>query len=131
MSLVLSGAGCSSDPTASEPQLPGSYSATVFSVIPSGQTAINVLSAGGGLSIVIDANSAVTGTLTIPAALTGAGTEVVSMAGTALLSGSTVQFNQAEDTFVRDLDWELTTASLRVVSQVAGSASFTITLTRQ
>ena len=128
--IILLGA-CGSDPTGSETQLAGSYTATMLVVTPMGQSAMDVLAAGGSLSLVISASGATTGNLTIPGSLTGAGPEAISMTGTAQRSGATVQFQQTEDSFVRDLEWELTPTALRVINQVVGNASFTITLSRQ
>jgi hypothetical protein len=99
--------------------------------VTGGQPPIDVLSAGGSLTLTIGQDAATSGTLIIPGQLTGAEPETVSMAGLALRSEATVTFQQDEDSFVRDLSWELTTTGLRVVNQVAGSAAFTIVLTRQ
>jgi hypothetical protein len=46
-------------------------------------------------------------------------------------SGNTVHFQQSIDTFVRDLTFTIVGTSLQATNQVAGGASFTITLTRQ
>jgi hypothetical protein len=53
------------------------------------------------------------------------------MTGTATRSGNTVMFQQAGDSFIRDMEWTLDAVGLHVSNQVAGIASFTITLTRQ
>lgn len=123
---------CGSDgPTAAELELPGTYSATVFSVVIGAQPPVNVLSAGGSLTLTIRQDGVTSGTLIIPGQLTGAEPETMSMAGLAIRTDELVSFQQSADSFVRDLSWELTTTGLRVVNQVAGSAAFTIVLTRQ
>jgi hypothetical protein len=129
LALVACGlAGCS-DSTAPSNPLAGTYSATVFRVTPAGESEIDVLAAGGTLTITIAANNSTTGSLDIPASV-GGGISA-SMAGTATLSGSTVTFQQSADTFVRDLSWTRAGSALTVTGQQVGNASFTITLTRQ
>jgi hypothetical protein len=54
-----------------------------------------------------------------------------NLSGTAVQSGNTVHFQQSIDTFVRDLTFTIVGTSLQATNQVAGGASFTITLTRQ
>ena len=111
-------------------RLDGTYVATVFRVTPQGQSQIDVLGAGGSLTITIATSNAVTGTMVIPASVSG-GPLSASMAGTAARDGDEVTFTQAADTFVRDLSWTLSAQGLSVTGQAAGSAAFTITLSRQ
>jgi len=121
--------GCSStDPGSVE--LAGSYTATVLRVTPAGQGVLDVLAAGGSLTIVVTGSNTTTGTLSIPASVNGGVPFVASMAGTATLSGSTVQFQQTADTFVRDLSWTLTANSLSVNGQLVSGDTYTITLTK-
>ena len=127
-------AGCGSntpaDPTDPSSSLAGSYHATVFNVTPTGQAAIDVLAANGSLAITIGAANALSGLLSIPASVTGGSALNADMAGTVVVTGATVTFQQNADTFVRDLEWTRVGTSLTVVAQAAGSASFTITLAR-
>jgi hypothetical protein len=111
--------------------LAGTYTATEFRVEPTGQETIDVLAEGGSLAIRIASDNFTTGTLILPASVTGAGTFAESMTGQATQSGSTVRFQQTADTFVRDLTWTRDGTSLTVRNQIAGDAAFTITLTRQ
>ena len=131
--LLLPVVGCGDDePTDSTPPLADTYIATQFTVTRSGQATIDVLASGGSLVVTIAASGATSGSLTIPASLTGTGQpETISLIGTAVQSGSTVTFQLADDSFVRDLEWTLDAVGLRVSNQVAGLASFTIVLTRQ
>lgn len=110
----------------------GSYTATTFVETYTGQSAVNVLGQGGSLTIVIAANNTTTGNLLLPASANG-GTQVsASMAGTMVKAGSKVNFDQpAADTFVRNLNWLVVGSTLQVSDQIAGSGTFTITLTRQ
>lgn len=132
-SLVLLGllAACGSDDLGPAPlDVAGSYSATVFTVVPDGMPSIDALAEGSTLSIVIAADNAVTGTLALPAAVTGDEAFQANMAGTAVVDGTTVRFTQSADSFVRDLTWTIDGTALRVVDQQAGAARFTITLQR-
>jgi hypothetical protein len=118
------------DPPAGPPAIAGSYTATTFQATPSGQATINMLAQGATLAIVIAENKSTTGTLFIPAAITGEGDLTASMNGTAVQSGTSVTFQQSADTFIRDLTWSVNGKLLQVVSQTRGGTSFTITLTR-
>lgn len=108
----------------------GTYAAALFLVTPAGQSQINVLAAGGSLTIVIDAAGNTTGALHVPASVNGGTTLNESMAGTADIGGLTVSFNQNADTFVRDLIWSRIQISLSVTDQTVGGATYTITLNR-
>src|SRR5688572_11443247 len=90
------------DSTAPSP-IAGTWNATEFIITEAGAQPRNVLAAGGSLSIIVSANNSTSGSLTIPASFTGGSAITESMAGTATVSGSSVEFNQAADTFVRDL----------------------------
>ncbi len=131
--LFLIGAiiNCSSDEPTTPTLSAGTYSATTFRAVPTGQAPIDVLAAGGSLSVTIAADKSTTGTLNLPASVTGGAPFTATMTGTAVQTGSTVQFQQTADTFVRNLTWQLGTNTLTVVDQTAGGASFTITLKRQ
>jgi hypothetical protein len=114
-----------------EPEdLAGSYSATVFKVTPAGQATIDVLAAGGSLTITITGNNTTSGTLSIPASLNGGVPFTASMEGTVTLSGSTVAFQQTADTFVRDLSWTFAGNSLSVSNQLVSGDAHTLTLTK-
>jgi hypothetical protein len=132
-SILFSSASiaCGSDsPTQSSSPVAGAYVATVFRVTPAGEPTIDVLAQGGTLSITIAADNTTTGSLTLPASI--AGTDLsLSMAGTAVVSGSTVTFQQLGDTFVRDLTFTVSGNTLSVANQLAGDATFTLTLTKQ
>lgn len=112
----------------------GVWAATQFLVTPTGQAQIDVLAAGGSMTISIFADNSTSGSLSVPASVAGGSPITASMAGTASLNSAEteVTFDQAADTFVRDLTWErVGTTTLRVSNQVAGSAAFSITLSRQ
>jgi hypothetical protein len=131
--LTLSSAwltGCGSDTPSQPSSIAGAYTATVFRVTPTGQPPIDVLAQGGSLSVTIASDNTASGTLSLPASV--AGTPVTaSMTGTVVQTGTTVRFEQTADTFVRDLTFMVVGNTLQATNQVAGVASFTITLTRQ
>lgn len=130
MLLVLS---CGS-PTEGSSPVAGTWIATQLTVTPTGQAQLDVLAAGGNLSITITSTNVTSGSLNVPASVNGGTAFSASMAGTASLNGgeTEVTFTQSADTFVRDLTWQrVGNNSLRVSNQVAGSASFTVTLTKQ
>ena len=135
MGLVLlaaaAGMGCGgSDTVGSSNLVSGTYLAIIFTITPSGQAPIDVLNAGGSLRINIEASGTTSGTLSVPASVTG-GPLSASMAGTASVTALTVQFTQDADTFVRDLVWSRVETALVVVNQPAGTTQYTITLIRE
>ncbi len=125
------GCGCAPAPA----PITGAWIATQFLVTPTGQAQIDVLAAGGSLTITVEYSQATSGSLSIPASINGGTPLNASMAGTATYNYNTARttFTQAADTFVRDLSWQLNggKTTLSVTNQTAGSASFTITLTKQ
>ena len=127
LAFLSGGCGNNTDPSVS---LTGTYVATAFSVTPTGQAVINVLAAGGSLTITIAANNTTTGNLSIPASINGGTALSASMEGTATVAGTHVEFQQNADTFVRDLTWTFGNNTLSVNNQTAGAAAHTITLTR-
>ncbi len=124
-------AACGSDTPTQANTLAGSYRATTFRVTPTGQSAMDILAQNGTFTITVGADNATTGSLFLPASVTGGAALTASMAGTAVRTGSSIQFQQLADTFVRDLVWTVSGNALTVVDQEAGSARFTITLARQ
>jgi len=106
VSVALLG-GCG-DSTDSEPfgDIAGAYVSTSFIVTPTGGSAEDVLAAGGILTIFLEPNGAVTGTLDVPAGVAGVGEPIhEDMFGTATRAGNTLVLEQTADTFVRDVTW--------------------------
>lgn len=129
MVLLMGVAACDTDTTGPEGPLDGTYTATYFRITPPDESEVDVLAAGGSLTINITENLATSGNLIVPSSITGGVT--ASMAGSATVSGSVVTFEQAIDTFVRDLSWTRTNLGLVVTDQVIQGAEYTITLTKQ
>lgn len=124
-------AACSSTPVAPTPaSLAGNYSATVFRVTPPGQPQVDALAAGGSITIAIASGGTTTGTLFLPASVTGGSAFTASMAGSITVAGSSVQFVQSADSFIRNLTFTVSGTTLTVTNGVAAGASYTITLTR-
>ena len=122
--------GCGSDTPNQPSPIAGAYTATVFQVTPTGQPTIDVLAQGGSLSVSIASDNSASGSLSLPASVTGGAPFTASMTGTAVQTGTTVRFEQTADTFVRDQTCTVVGNTLQATNQVAGSASFTITLSR-
>lgn len=96
-----------------------SYTATTLRVTPSGQPAVDVLASGGSLSLTIEAQNQVTGHLSIPPSIQG-GLEA-DMAGTAVVNGNTVTFDQTADTFIRDLTFTRVGSELHADQTLSGT----------
>src|SRR3954466_6054941 len=94
----------------------GAYVASVFLVTPPGQATKDVLILGGSLSISITSTNNTTGILSLPASVTGTTALTQNMTGEAVVSSGTVKFQQAADTFVRDLTWTVKRDTIEVVN---------------
>ncbi|MBW8770594.1 MAG: hypothetical protein JF589_12610 [Gemmatimonadetes bacterium] len=130
MCFAVWSSACGGDSTTQVSTIAGNYSATVFQVTPTGLPTIDVLAQGGTLTLSIAADNSTTGNISLPASVLGTAFSE-NLSGTAVQSGNTVHFQQSIDTFVRDLTFTIVGTSLQATNQVAGGASFTITLTRQ
>jgi hypothetical protein len=126
-------AGCGgSDPSPTQietPSIVGNYTATTFQLTLTGQLAVDVLKAGGSLSLSIAADNSTSGTLSLSPSITGS-PFTADLTGTAVQSGNTVHFQQTADTFVRDLTFTVSGNTLQATNQAAGLGTFTIVLTR-
>ena len=127
LSVAVLAAGCDSTSPSS---IAGTYVATSFVVTETGEAPVNVLTEGGGLTITIAEDGSTTGTLTIPGSLVGGSDLTISMAGTALRHGDVVHFDQAADSFVRDISWAVQGNTLEGTLTSSG-VTVDVTLTRQ
>ncbi len=123
-------AACGDDGLADPEPIAGTYAATTFRVTPPSATEINVLALGGNLTIIVGANGTTTGTLNLPAVVTGDEALQASMAGIVERDGNGVSFDQMADTFVRDLNWTVAGSTITVTNQSVAGATYTIVLTR-
>ncbi len=106
MLLVLALAACS-DSTGPDASPAGTWHATRLIVTDNG-TPTDALAAGATITITLTSGGETTGTLHIPAALgEGGAEENLSLAGTWTFDTDRthVSFDQAADTFVRDVSW--------------------------
>lgn len=130
LAVGLTLAGCSDEDGTDISDVAGSYEATTFVVTPDGEGPIDVLAAGGFINITINSNGTTTGDMFLPASVAGTD-QAFSMDGTASIVGSEqVAFDQVADSFFRELTFTIEAEELVVLEQRAGSAVFTITLTR-
>ncbi|QJR37642.1 hypothetical protein [Gemmatimonas groenlandica] len=122
---------CGNDSPTESDGLSGTYIATTLRITPTGQASIDALAQGGSMTVVINDNRSTGGSLTLPAVVTGGAALTASLAGTAVQTGGTIRFQHSADTFVRDLTFTVGAGVLTVTDQAAGSARFTIRLSRQ
>ncbi len=129
LGLTLAGCSDSTDPPAS---VSGNYVATELTVTDGGG-ATDLLAAGAEVTIVLTATGTTTGTMVVPAAYSESGLdETYSLAGTYLYDANagTVTFDQAADTFLRDMTWEVSGSELHGTLVVEVGTTLTATLER-
>ncbi len=119
-------AACGEPFVPSVDSIAGSYQATIFTSTTSGVTT-NHLTAGGSFTITLAANGTTSGQLFVPGGGAGGGALDESMVGTWELVGTTVQFDQTADTFVRDMIFTASSNRLRG-GQAFGSTTVRVTL---
>jgi len=125
---LLLAASCENSVSIEPDVLAGNYTATSFLVTQTGQPTVNVLASGGSLTINIAADSSTTGTLSLPAGVLGGSGGTASMNGKITqLSNGDFQFQQTENTFVRQLVWQQFTNAL-VSTTFLTTTQFQITL---
>ena len=104
LSLALALAGCGDDdgfsPTVET--VAGSYAATVFT-LDVGAAVVNQLVLGADVAVVLAPDGTTTGHLFVPGAGTGGADLDADLAGTWSLNRGAVTFDQAADTFLRDV----------------------------
>jgi hypothetical protein len=101
----------------------GSYSATSFTTTTGGVTT-DQLAGGASFTITLATNGTTSGRLFVPGGDEGGGDLDADLAGTWTLTGTTVEFAQTADTFVRDMPF---TASR---NRLQGEATFSGTVVR-
>jgi len=125
---LLLAASCENSVSIEPDVLAGNYTATSFLVTQTGQPTVNVLASGGSLTINIAPDSSTTGTLSLPAGVLGGSGGTASMNGKVIrLSSGDFQFQQTENTFIRQLVWQQFTDAL-VSTTFLTTTQFQITL---
>ena len=128
MVLALSAASltaCGDDPVSVT--LLGDYVAVVLTSTPTGQAPVDILAAGGSLNISLFSDSTTTGTLIVPASVNNGVAINASMVGTFTRVGDIITFDQAADTFVRDMDFTISGRAMGG-SQDFGSVTITVNM---
>ncbi len=118
--IVAAMVACGSDSTAPSDGVAGSYAATTF-VTTGGSGQTNQLLAGSTLTMVLNSNGTTTGHLHVVASGNNPALDA-DMAGTWLRSGTTVTFDQSADTFVRDMNFTLSSTGTKW--ELTGDSSF-------
>ena len=111
---------CGSDSTAPSDSVAGSYAATTF-VTTGGSGQTNQLLAGSTFTIVLNSNGTTTGHLHVVASGNNPALDA-DMAGTWIHTGTTVTFSQSADTFVRNMDFTLSSTGTKW--ELTGDESF-------
>lgn len=125
--LALTAAACADDPLSPEERVAGEYTATTLTVNQGGAT-FDALQTGARLDIILRENGTTTGRLFVPQGDEDGGDFEADLTGTFTVSedGQRVTFDQAADTFIRDV--EFTVQGNQLVSNALGVQ---VVLTRQ
>jgi hypothetical protein len=99
-------------------KLEGTYTATTFTYANAGAAAKDVLAAGGSITLVIAHDLSTSGSMSIPASVTGSSSFNVGLLGNAAQSGDMVELNLVQDSFLRDITFAFDGNSL------SGSGTF-------
>lgn len=106
----------------------GVYLATTFTTVTNA-VSTDRLAAGASLSITLNSDWSTTGQLLVPDGNADGSDFIASMAGTWTLGGTTVTFHQAADTFVREMEFEISGNTL-VGDEIFGDTRVVVTLTK-
>jgi hypothetical protein len=123
LALAVALAGCGGDDSFSPTveTVAGSYQATVFTVTSTNGTT-NLLALGATVTITLAPDGTTTGQLFVPDGAEGGGDLEADLAGTWSLSGRTVTFSQAADTFIQDAEFTVAVNSLETNTDFNGVA---------
>jgi len=86
------GVGCAGSDPLEAADIAGNYSATTLTVTPPGQPTVDILAAGGILTVVLATDGSTSGLLSVPAGVNGGTAINESMIGTFTLNGKVVRF---------------------------------------
>jgi hypothetical protein len=120
---------CGDDPfVPSLNNVAGTYTATTFTTTSAGVTT-DQLAAGSSFTITLELDGTTAGRLFVSGGDEGGGDLDADMAGTWTLPGSTVEFAQTADTFVRDTPFTALRNRLRGEATFSGT-TIRVTLTK-
>ena len=108
--LAVAFVGCDSD--SEDDSVAGRYVATTFQAFADG-TEIDVLAAGGSLTITLRSDRTASGLLSVPDVLDEDGDGQYPFDGTYAVDGDVVTFTHEADTFVRNAEWTYADGTLR------------------
>jgi hypothetical protein len=104
LALTIALTACGDDFSPTVENVAGSYSASTFTYRTDAGTT-DLLAAGAVVSIDLAEDGTTTGEIFVEDGGEGGGDLEADLAGTWTLEGSTVTFDQAADTFIRDLEF--------------------------
>jgi hypothetical protein len=109
--------------------IPGTYAATDFHVTPPGQPIVDVISAGGSITVTVAEDLSTDGTLFLPAGLISSQAIQASMAGKLVQKSDGMWFfQQSSNTFMRLLLWQQFTDAFVTTTQHEDGTKFQIVL---
>jgi hypothetical protein len=109
--------------------IPGTYAATSFRVTPPEQQTVDVIAAGGSLTVTVAQDFSTDGTLFLPAGLISSQPIQASMAGKLVQKADgTWFFQQNANTFMRLLIWQQFTDALVTTTLLEDGTQFQIAL---
>lgn len=109
----------------------GTYNATTFTYTEAGSQPVDVLAAGGSITLTIFNNLGTSGTMVLPPSVTqSSGNTTVSLLGDAAQSGDQVALSLIADTFLRDMILTFDGSSLSGTKTFSG-VTVVVTLDKQ
>ena len=103
---ILAPIGCKEDGFA------GTYTATSFTYAPAGGTPKDVLAAGGGITLNIGRDFSTSGSMSIPASVTGGAAINQGLLGAAARMNESVELSLVQDSFLNEMVFTYTGTSL-------------------
>jgi len=127
VTLAVSVAGCSESTSVTD--LVGLYQATEFSVVENGVTT-DWIAAGASVQMILNSNQTSAGTMFVPGGNSDGSDFSADLSGTWTIEDGKVTFEQAADSFIRNMAFAIAGDAL-VGDKMFGTSRVRITLTRQ
>ena len=129
---TLWSAGCVNTQTGAEETVTGTFVATILTVTLSGGSPVDALAAGGSMHVTVNEDGTTSGSLSLPASVTGGAAVSLNLEGTAVITGLTVRFNTTADSFMRSVIFSRQSELLLIAdNQAVAGTAYTIALLRQ